>query len=177
MSSTGRGRGGAPARAVHSGAQRRTVVAIVNLFKISLDRMGSMVYQYDGSSSHLFSFTPISHYIQSVSGSLTLRITEVISFLDVHELDSDIDPEIKAKRRIFEIIDTVQSNNPQIFRTKPAFDGMKNIFSFKPLFPGGGEGVFTCRPEGAVKEYTVTIRLVAEVEAGYYSSRIIGARF
>ena len=78
---------------------------------------------------------------------------------------TDIDPEIKAKRRIFEIIDSVQSNNPHIFAVKPAFDGKKNIYSFKPLFPGGEEGVFSCKPEGAIKEYTVTIRLAAQVES------------
>lgn len=77
----------------------------------------------------------------------------------------DISPEIKAKRRIFEIVDAVQSNNPQIFGAKPAFDGQKNIFSFRPLFPGGDEGVFSCKPEGAINEYTVTIRLVAQVES------------
>lgn len=77
---------------------------------------------------------------------------------------SDIAPEIKAKRRIFEIINTIQVQNPQIFSTKPAFDGKKNIFSFKPLFPSG-EMVFPCKPEGAISEYTVTIRLVAQVES------------
>lgn len=81
---------------------------------------------------------------------------------------SDIAPEILAKRRIFEIIDTVQTENPNIFATKPAFDGKKNIFSFKPLFPGGGM-VFPCKPEGSIKEFTVTIRLVAQVESEYLS--------
>ena len=66
MSSSGRGRGGAPALAVHSGTKRRTVVAIVNLFNISLDRMGSTVYQYDGSSSHLFSFIHLDFTLHSV---------------------------------------------------------------------------------------------------------------
>lgn len=110
----------------------------------------------------------ILHYIQSVSRSLIPWITKIISF-DVHKLESDINPEIKARRRIFEIIDAVQSNNPEIFRIKPAFDGKKNIFSFKPLFPGGDEGVFAYRPEGAFTEYTVTIRLVAAVDSGYRS--------
>ena len=77
---------------------------------------------------------------------------------------SAITPEIKAKRRIFEIVDTVQVNNPHIFATKPAFDGMKNIFSFRPLFPDDGR-VFSCTPEGAKNEYTVSITLVAQVES------------
>lgn len=81
----------------------------------------------------------------------------------------DISPEIKAKRRILEIVDAVQSSNPQIFSVKPAFDGGKNIYSFRPLLPGGDEGVFSCRPEGSPNEYTVTIRLVAQVESGYFS--------
>jgi hypothetical protein len=70
MSSTG-GRGGTPARAVNPGGQRRTVVASANLFKISLDRMGKMVYQYDGSSFYLFSFTQISCSTQLVSRPIT----------------------------------------------------------------------------------------------------------
>lgn len=82
---------------------------------------------------------------------------------------SDIAPEIKAKRRIFEIIDAVQLNNPHIFAIKPAFDGRKNIYSFRPLFPGGQEGVFSCKPEGSIKDFTVTIRLVAQVESEYVS--------
>ena len=69
-----------------------------------------------------------------------------------------------AKRRIFEIINMVQVQNPQFFSIKPAFDGKKNIFSFKPLFPSG-EMAFPCKPEGAINEYTVTIRLVAQVES------------
>lgn len=124
MSSTGQGRGRAPVRGAHSGGQRRSVVANVNLFKISLERMGKTVYHYD----------------------------------------VDISPEIKARRRIFEIIDAVQSNNPQIFGAKPAFDGNKNIFSFRPLIPGRDEMLFSHRPEGAITEYNVTIRLVAEIE-------------
>jgi hypothetical protein len=82
---------------------------------------------------------------------------------------ADITPEIKAKRRIFEIINTVQTDNAHVFGTKPVFDGRKNIYSFKPLFPGAnGDGqVFPCRPEGAINEYTVTIRLVAEVVSEY----------
>jgi hypothetical protein len=80
---------------------------------------------------------------------------------------SDITPEIKAKRRILEILNAVQSNNPQIFGVRPAFDGGKNIFSFRPLLPSGNEGVFSCKPEGAINEYTVTIRLVAQVESKY----------
>lgn len=79
----------------------------------------------------------------------------------------DISPEIKAKRRIVEIVHAVQSNNPQIFGHKPAFDGQKNIFSFKPLFPGGDNGVFSYRPEGSINEYTITVRLVAQVESRY----------
>jgi len=79
----------------------------------------------------------------------------------------DITPEIKARRRIFEIIDAVQMDNPHIFATRPAFDGKKNIYSFKPLFPGGQDGVFSCKPEGAINDFTVTIRLVAQVESEY----------
>ena len=79
---------------------------------------------------------------------------------------TEIDPEIKAKRRIFEIFNTIQTENPDIFSTRPAFDGKKNIFSFRPLIPGG-ERVFTCKPEGSAKEFTVTVRLVAEVESEY----------
>jgi hypothetical protein len=87
--------------------------------------------------------------------------------LDFHSLDpTDIDPEIKAKRRIFEIFNTVQTDNPDTFGIRPAFDGKKNIYSFKPLIPGG-ERVFTCKPEGSIKEFTVTVRLVAEVESEY----------
>jgi len=106
--------------------------------------------------------------IQSVSRPLA-RCTICVDLLAQHLLPgfSDITPEIKAKRRIFEIINAVQLNNPGIFAIKPTFDGMKNIFSFKPLFPGGEEGVFSCTPEGAIKEYTVTIRLVAQVESEY----------
>jgi len=37
----------------------------------------------------------------------------------------DISPEIKARRRIFEIVDAVQSGNPRIFSIRPAFDGKK----------------------------------------------------
>ncbi|KAF9790389.1 Piwi domain-containing protein [Thelephora terrestris] len=133
MSLSGRGRGGAPAWAAHSGSQRRPVVALVNLFKVSLDRMGSTVYQYDG-----------------------------------------IIPEIKARRRLVEIVDAVQSSNPEIFRVKAAFDGNKNIYSFKPLFAGGSEGVFLFKPEGIITEYTVTIRLVAEVKAGDIKGLING---
>lgn len=66
-----------------------------------------------------------------------------------------------------EVISAVQLNNPQAFSRKPAFDGRKNFFSFSQLFPGGDEGVFSYRPEGAPYEYTITIRLVAEVESRY----------
>lgn len=59
MSSAG-GVRGTGARAVNPGAQRRSVIAFVNLFEISLDRMGRMVYQYDGSSSYLSSSVHIS---------------------------------------------------------------------------------------------------------------------
>ena len=45
-------------------------------------------------------------------------------------------------------------------------DGRKNLFSFKPLLTAG-EAIFTSRPEGAINDYTVTIRLVAEVESEY----------
>lgn len=42
-------RGRAPRPGANPGAyQRQTVKAHVNLFKISLDRMGKTVYQYDG---------------------------------------------------------------------------------------------------------------------------------
>lgn len=79
MSFTGGGRGGAPARAANPGAQRRAVTANVNLFEISLVRMGSMVFQYDGWSFHLFSFTLISSCAQLVSRSLTLIIYAIPS--------------------------------------------------------------------------------------------------
>jgi hypothetical protein len=49
----------------------------------------------------------------------------------------DISPEIKAKRCILEIVDTVQSNNPQIFGVKPAFDGKKNISHSSPVVKRG----------------------------------------
>ena len=72
MSFTSGGRSGAPVGTVNPGPQRRAVTAFVNLFEISLDRMGRMVYQYDGSSSfHLFSFTEISSSLQLVSRSRT----------------------------------------------------------------------------------------------------------
>jgi hypothetical protein len=125
------------------------------------------VYQYDGESPHRFS--------PSLLGSDCCPVGQwaPCTILDLHRYPStsivwiltDISPEIKAKRRIFEIINIVQSDNPQTFATKPAFDGKKNIFSFKPLFPDGGGGVYPCKPEGARDEYTVTIRLVAQVES------------
>lgn len=70
MSLTGGGRGGAPARALIPGTQRRAVMAVANLFEISLDHLGRIVYQYDGSSFHFFSFSKISNRTQLVSGSL-----------------------------------------------------------------------------------------------------------
>jgi hypothetical protein len=162
------GRGGAHSRGGHHAAQSRTANAYVNLFRISLDRMGKTVYQYDGKSPHFFPFTSSSH--QSPVGQWALVHCLICADLLQHSLPgfSDIVPEILAKRRIFEIVNSVQLDNPQIFTIKPAFDGKKNFFSFSPLLPGG-EGVFTCTPEGAIKEYTVTIRLVAQVESEYLS--------
>lgn len=103
--------------------------------------------------------------IQSVSDALACRWIFVDPFPQHLFLRfSDISPEIKAKRRIFEIINTVQTQNPEIFSPRPAFDGKKNIFSFRPILPSDGK-VFPCKPEGAINEYTVTIRLVAQVES------------
>jgi len=42
------GRGGSHSRGGHHAAQGRTANAYVNLFKISLDRMSKLIYQYDG---------------------------------------------------------------------------------------------------------------------------------
>jgi len=40
------------------------------------------------------------------------------------------------------------------------------MFSFRPLFTTGHDTmVFPCKPEGAINELTVTIRLVAQVES------------
>lgn len=80
---------------------------------------------------------------------------------------SAITPEVKAKRRILEIVDMVQSGNPHIFGAKPVFDGKKNIFSFNSLLPSVNEAVFSCKPEGAINEYIITIRFVAQVESRY----------
>jgi len=55
------GRGGAHSRGGHHAAQSRTANAYVNLFKISLDRMGKTVYQYDGESPCPPPFTPSSN--------------------------------------------------------------------------------------------------------------------
>ena len=123
-------------KAFNLGSQRRIVEA---------DCMGRIVYQYHGQSFHLFLFMLISNFTQLVSRSLAY--IEAISFLSllIIMIAPDISLEIKAKWCILEIVNTVQTNNPQIFGTKPAFNGGKNIFSFTPLSFSGDEGIFSCK--------------------------------
>jgi hypothetical protein len=139
------------------------VNADVNLFRISMDRLGTTVYQYDGEFDHSRSYAEFSSRSSwSVDSS---PLPHALPSLISHALDlPDISPQILAKRRIFQIIDLVQTGNPQVFSTRPAFDGMKNLFSFTPLL-SSGEAVFSSRPEGAINDYTVTIRLVAQVDS------------
>jgi len=60
-------RGGRPGAPQHA-AQTRTANAYVNLFKISLDRMGKIVYQYDGKSPRFSPSPQLLIAIQWVSG-------------------------------------------------------------------------------------------------------------
>jgi hypothetical protein len=92
------------------------VVANVNLFEISLDRMGCTVYQYDGSPFHPLPSIPSSHCVQLVRS----RLHHSPSSTFTNRILPGIGPEVKAKRRIFEITYTVPSNNGQVFGIKPS---------------------------------------------------------
>ena len=84
------GRGGTHSRGGHHAAQGRTANAYVNLFKISLDRMGKTVYQYDGESPCGSFLSPrMLITIQWVSEpSHTAR--SALIFLNIHYLASQI---------------------------------------------------------------------------------------
>ena len=66
--------------AVNLGGQRRIAVASTNLFQISLDYMGKIVYQYDGLCFQLFLFTLISNSTKLVSRFL-IRVSLMPLFL------------------------------------------------------------------------------------------------
>lgn len=53
--------------------------------------------------------------------------------LVVVKRDAGGDKAVPNNRRVSEIVDRLQRDNPQVFETRAAFDGVKNLFMIKEL--------------------------------------------